>query len=391
MANLPEISVKPELLRWARESTGVKVEKVAHTLGITRAEVERWEDSPSSIRLTQLEKLSEIYKRPLAAFFLPVPPKEPPLPKDFRRLPDSESLSPASRLAIRRARRLRTVALELSETLNTRPTTRIQKITDTTDPEAVALEMRRALGVSIEEQLGWNDSRDAFAGWRVAIERMGALAFQLPMPVKEIRGFSISEKLFPVVVVSSKDSVNGRIFSLLHEFAHILLNVGGLCDMREDAVLASGIQIEHFCNWFAGAVLVPREDLLRYPLVQKARDERTLDDELLPKLANTFRVSQDVVLRRLLMTHVITEDIYKQKSQQLEEAFKNLPKKKSKGGAPPAAKAVQENGVLFTSMVLAAYRSEGISSKEVSDYLGLRQKHLGKVEKLLTTKAKLYG
>lgn len=391
MAKLPEIIVKPELLRWARESTGVNVEKVAHSLGVTRAEVERWEATASGIRLTQLERLSEIYKRPLAAFFLPAPPKEPPLPKDFRRLPDSEVLSPASRLAIRRARRLRAVAMELSEALNTRPPLRIQRVRDTTDPELIAATARKALAISIDEQLGWHDSREAFAEWRAAIERMGVLAFQLRIPVKELRGFSISESIYPVVVVSSKDSINGRIFSLLHEYAHVLLNAGGLCDMREDAVLPGGIQIEHFCNWFAGAVLVPREDLLRHPLIEKAQEERTVSDELLVSLANTFKVSQDVVLRRLLAVRVVSEEFYKQKLKQLEDAFRDLQKRKKKGGAPPAARAVQENGVPFTSMVIAAYRSEGISSTEVSDYLGVRQKHLARVEKLLTTKAKLYG
>lgn len=391
MANLPEIIVKPELLRWARESTGIALDKVARTLRIPRAEVEKWEITASSIRLTQLEKLSEIYKRPLAAFFLPTPPSEPPLPKDYRKLPDSEGLSPTSRLAIRRARRLRSIAVELSESLKVEGKAQIPQISNTSHPEEVAVTAREALGIGIEEQLGWSDSRQALGEWRAAIEKRGVLAFQLPMPIKEIRGFSISERTYPVVVISSKDSVNGRIFSLLHEYAHILLHNGGLCDMQNDTILPSGFQIEHFCNWFAAATLVPRRDFLNQPSVVALRDTRVADDEVLADLSATFKVSQDVILRRLLTVGVISESHYSRRAKELEEAFKNLPKRKTKGGAPPAARAVQESGVPLTAMVLSAYRSENISSKEVSDFLGVRQKHLPKVENILTNKAKLYG
>jgi len=87
MPNLPEIVIEPELLRWARETLGVKIDEVADTLKVSKSDVVKWESEASPLRLTQLEKLSELYKRPLAAFFLPTVPKEPALPRDFRKLP----------------------------------------------------------------------------------------------------------------------------------------------------------------------------------------------------------------------------------------------------------------------------------------------------------------
>ena len=387
MATFPLIAVKPELLRWARESIGVKLEEAAHALGLTSADVEEWETKSSSIRLTQLEKLSELYKRPLAAFLLPQPPKEPALPQDFRRFQDSEALSPASRLAIRRARRLRTVAIELAESLDQKIDLRLPRISDTHDPEHAAAVGRKGLGIDIDSQLSWRDSRVAFARWRAAIENTGVLVFQLPLPIKELRGFSLSEKEYPVTAVSSKDSLNGRIFSLLHEYAHVLLRSGGLCDMRDESVLPGGLQIEHFCNWFAGAFLVPREHFLGHVLVNGIKRDRRLDADALLKLANTYKVSQDVVLRRLLTVDVISQEVYKAQAKELEEAFRAIPKKKTKGGPPPAARAVQEAGVPLSAMVLSAYRKEAISSKEVSDFLGVRQKHVATVEKLLAVKA----
>ena len=389
MPNLPEIEIQPELLRWARESIGVKIDDVAHALDVAKQDVVRWESEARPLRLTQLEKLSELYKRPLAAFFLPAVPKEPSLPRDFRKLPDSDSLSPASRLAIRRARRLRSIAIELAEALKEKPQNKIHKINTSAQPETVAATAREKLAVPLERQFRWRDSRHALAEWRAAIEKMGVLVFQLPMPLKEVRGFSISEDEYPTIVINTKDTVNGRIFSLLHEYAHVLLHAGGLCDMHENDSLPSGISIEHFCNWFSGSVLVPRGALLNHRLTALALADGSFSGEIINGLAKSFKVSQDVILRRLLTMELISKDVYQRKIKELEAFYKTLPKKAS-GGAPPAAIAVQENGVPFSSMVLTAYRNENISSKEVSDYLGLRHKHLPAVEKILRGKAKQY-
>jgi hypothetical protein len=58
--------------------------------------------------VSQLEALSDLYKRPLVTFFLPSPPTEPPLPRDFRVLPSQEArtLSKKVLVAIRTARRV---------------------------------------------------------------------------------------------------------------------------------------------------------------------------------------------------------------------------------------------------------------------------------------------
>jgi len=81
------------------------------------------------------------------------------------------------------------------------------------------------------------------------------------MPVEEIRGFSlVREERPPVIVISSQDSPNGRIFTLFHEYSHILLEESGLCIPSE--VIDKGQQdVEKFCNEFAGNFLVPTHHL----------------------------------------------------------------------------------------------------------------------------------
>jgi transcriptional regulator with XRE-family HTH domain len=113
-------SVKPELLRSARESAGYSLERAAKRIGLRArdrlAQMEAGERRPT---VPQLRKAARVYKRPLAVFFLSSPPATPALPHDFRRLADQEPLGPFPELLLemRRARRRRTVALELLEEL----------------------------------------------------------------------------------------------------------------------------------------------------------------------------------------------------------------------------------------------------------------------------------
>ena len=54
-------------------------------------EILAWEKGKSAPTYAQLEKLAySLYKRPLAVFFLPVPPPEPDIKQEFRTLPDFE-------------------------------------------------------------------------------------------------------------------------------------------------------------------------------------------------------------------------------------------------------------------------------------------------------------
>jgi Zn-dependent peptidase ImmA (M78 family) len=94
----------------------------------------------------------------------------------------------------------------------------------TTNPERVGDALREALQVSLATQMSWREPYDSFNGWRGAIEDSRALVLQMTyVELDEARGFSIAELPLPVVVVNVKDAPAGRVFTLLHEFAHLAL------------------------------------------------------------------------------------------------------------------------------------------------------------------------
>lgn len=69
--------MKPALLVWARQRSGVAIEEAAAKLKIETALLRAWENPESEERPTipQVRKLGEIYKRPLAVFFLQETPR----------------------------------------------------------------------------------------------------------------------------------------------------------------------------------------------------------------------------------------------------------------------------------------------------------------------------
>lgn len=49
-----------------------------------------------------------------------------------------------------------------------------------------------------------------------------------------MRACSLYLDVLPVIMVNGADAVTGRLFSLLHEYAHLLLHTGGMCDVVTD-------------------------------------------------------------------------------------------------------------------------------------------------------------
>jgi len=389
-----EVPVEPKVLVWARESIGKSVEDAARKLGknIDIQIVKELESGARKPRLAQLEKLANLYKRPLAVFLLSEPPKEPPLPEDFRTLPKEkkEPFSPETRLAIRRARRLQRLYVDLAKEAGRAIESQTKKAVlperlEGLRPKAEALAemVRGKFKADIENQYKWKNSRQALKKWRCIIESRKVLVFQMSMPFEETRGFSLTDDTLPTIVLNTNDSINGKIFSLFHEYAHLMLHHGGICDMG----YRNTQEIEIFCNHFAGAFLVPRTNLLSHERVKKQKGIEWSEEDL-GKLAGFFKVSKEVILRRFLVLDKTTEKFYNHKKSEWHKEWEEKKKKKEdaeekKGWRNVPSECLRNRGIPFISLVVEAYEAERITSTDVADYLGIRLQHLPTIEALI--------
>ena len=333
--------------------------------------------------MPQLRKLSDVYKRPLALFFLPkLPQEEEPL-RDFRRLPGKaeQRISSDLQLEIRTAQRRREVALELHRELGEQPPQFRSVEGVRHDAEKLGLQIREFLDITYEEQQSWSGDYRALSGWRALLEQTGILVFQSSkVELSMMRGFSINESPLPIVAVNAKDTPLGRIFTMLHELGHLMLRSGGVCDLsNKRGRTPENQEMEVFCNHVAGATLVPKEHLLAHPVVA-ARSGRSEDwgDTEIDHLIRTYRVSREVIVRRLLSLGRTTQRFYRQKRQQYQKQYDSRPK--GKPIVPQHTRVVSASGKPFVQLVLSAYHQERITASDVSDYLNVRLKHLDKIE-----------
>jgi Zn-dependent peptidase ImmA (M78 family)/DNA-binding XRE family transcriptional regulator len=380
--------VKPELLRWARESSGLALETAAKKAGVKREKLEQWEQGPLMPTLRQLRMLANVYKRPLAVFYLPEPPRTFDAMHDFRRLPGEPTgqKTPELQLEIRRSIQRREVALDLYEAAEgTQPIAFTATGSVSDNPEGLGLRVRELLGIDHEQQIAWQNDYQAFNYWRLSLERLGVLVFQASnVDLNEMRGFSISETYLPTVVVNIKDPPRGRIFTMVHEFVHLMLRKGGVCDLDEGHRSRSEDQaVEVFCNHVAGAALVPRDDLLRDTAVARTTDLEGWSDEQIRGLAQRYRVSRETILRRLLILGKTTERFYSHKREELQLEYETMATSQAAGFAPPHLRALSNAGPFFARLVVDSYNREQITSSDVSDYLEIRIKHLPKIEQEL--------
>jgi Zn-dependent peptidase ImmA (M78 family) len=138
------------------------------------------------------------------------------------------------------------------------------------DTERAGAELRKILGVTFEAQRKWRNPRASYNAWRASLERVGILVFQVTgVRLSEMLGFSLSDRPLPAIGVNRKLQPNGRTFTLLHEFVHVLLERSGICDIDESAQRRpEERRPEVFCNAVAVAALVPRDALLTHTLVR---------------------------------------------------------------------------------------------------------------------------
>jgi len=373
------VNVNPELLKWALESSGYTMEDVAHSVAVKPETVDSWLHGEAMPTWNQLKSLANKTKRPIAAFYLPQRPTEPPPPRDFRTSiqPSQRRFSPKLLQQIRAARALRSNALDLlyeAEELPSFEELPLFHVRDSTSSCAAVL--RRFLSVSIEQQMKWPDSYAALNAWRDLLFERGVLVMQLPLAASETRGFSENYSELSLIVLSSKeDDPHPRIFTLFHELCHLCLRRAGVSD-PDIYVEARGPNsfVERFCDRVAGEFLVPPAPAVQQ-LLESIVASGTVDMELLKRASNKLKVSQSAILFRMVEQRYIPPQTY----SEIREEWRSRESRRKSGPVPLPRRRVASVGRSFTHLVLDALDQERLSAHEAGRCLGVAPKWLDAV------------
>lgn len=386
--------VNPNMLIWARKKCGLDLIGAAKRIGVKTEQLKGWENGEVHPTIHQAMKMAEVYRRPLSLFYLDEPPKDFSVSMtDFRCLPDTTLgvLSPGLIWEKRQSEIRREIMIDLTDNEEDKVFPYLNSVSLRDKHEDVANKVREWTNIDWVFQSKWSGYDDAFNSWKLAFERLNVLVFQtshlgITFNPNEARGFSISEKQFPVIVVNSGDAYGARIFTLLHEFTHLLVNNGGVCDCEEYSRIQTPEQnVETFCNRVAGATLVPAAILGSHRIVQQHGQYVEWEDEEIYNLSLEFSVSEEVIVRRLLILGYTSPEFYERKRQDYTIRWNEYKEKQRTEGRPGFAPyhrlMLRKNGKPYTRQVFSAYYDKRITLSDVADYLGVKIKYLRDMER----------
>jgi len=378
---IEQIPVNPDMLRWARKTSGYDIDDVVVKLKrkrITSETVESWEKGTASPTYVQLERLAyEIYKRPLALFFFPEPPEEETPAESFRTLPQKEInlLEPRLLYLVRQAKVMQENLRELFDGVNPAKKQVCSDITihNSDTISDVAKAVREYLGIRLNQQYVLTTNEKAFKYWRDVLEKHGVFIFKDAFKDDGCSGFCLYDKVFPIIYINNSQAKIRQIFTLFHELAHLLFRTGGI-DLRHNDFVqrmkGPNKRVEVFCNKFAGEFLVPTEDIK--PRIRN----QTIDDYLLTRLARKYSVSREVILRKCLDLNHITNSFYEAKVNEWRE--------ETRGSSGSGGNSYYNKGAYLGSHYIETafgkYYQGDISKTQLADYLGMKEAHVSTFE-----------
>lgn len=377
----PVAGIQPTVMRWARQTIGLTVPEVARALKQPIAVVEAWELGASAPSYVQLEKLAyQLYKRPMAVFFLPAPPEEVTPDREFRTLPEADlkSLWTDTYVHIRRAHAYQVALRELFDGGNPSERCIWRSLSLSLSRSVVeqAAEIRAFLGITLVAQVAWKDDEIALKSWRKSVEDVGVFVFKAAFKQKDISGFCLIDKVFPLAYLNNSTTKTRQIFSLLHELVHILLSVNGLSKFDQqyiDKLPSEEKRIERFCNAVAAEVLIPGADFLEQAKRLPSDIEMTTEEGF-SALAARYGVSREAVLRRLLDQGRVSQSFYEAKAKLWSG------QKRSGGGGSWYASQNAYLSARFAREVVSRHYNNQISVDKAADFLGVNAKNFDGLE-----------
>ena len=374
------VTIKKELLSWARERAGLEQDEL---LGRFK-ELPEWEAGEVQPTLKQMEDFARAVHVPFGYLFLTEPPEESlPIP-DFRTFADQPMLRPSSNLldTIYTCQEQQRWYRDFARITQTPELEFIGSATIDTSPEEVATHMRNTLGFDLDARKGSQTWTDALRLFILQADKIGLLVMVSGVVVSnthrkldpaEFRGFALSDPLAPLIFINGSDTKAAQIFTLAHELAHLWLGDSALSNI-EAAPRKGFPQEEVWCNAVAAELLVPIANLRA-----ELRAGELLSDTL-RRLARRFKVSTLVMLRRLLDTDQLDRSSFEEVWDQECSRLRQIAQKDSDGGdfyrttiarvSPRFARALISSTLEGQTLFRDAYRMLGVAKSETFNNLG---------------------
>ncbi len=338
----------------------------------TRASLAALVRQDAEVDFEDLQAIAKYFKKPWSYLLLDAEEQFPDLGHDNRTYANQQVPVSPDLIAEYEA-----VLLMLDAAIELFPDERYQvpaePITTRTDATIAATRIRALLGVSIDDQIAAKDEYSALRLWIAALHQHGVYVSQRRLRDPTIRAFSAARDGQAVIVVDTGDPPYARIFSLLHEYCHVVLRSTGICDLEQHST------VERYCNETAAAILLPAE-LVRRELGGIAfGGDDAADDNELRRLSHRLGVSQAALLIELHRLGVIGDETYE--AMEARRLARRAAGRKGRGQFYPTA--INKVGRRFARNVFDALADEAIDRADAGVLLGVGEHLVGRFRREL--------
>lgn len=364
-------NIQPDMLRWAIQRAGYDVDNYLSE----NDKVRSWVEGEKFPTARQLEDFAGKMYVPYGYLFLSTPPVESmPIPL-FRGSSSSSNMNLNVYETVQTIQyRQEWLEEYIKEELDSDELDFVSSMTLKDGIERVVSKIRELLALEETWTFGERDSASAVNKLTQQFESLGVITSfngvvgnnnRRKLSVEECRGFALVSKMAPFIFVNNDDSKSAQLFTLIHEFTHLLLGVsagfGGIDD-HDDVC-------EKFCDSVAANFLVPKLLFM---------SQWNANDRSIEKCAKKFKVSSLVIARRAYALNLIT-------SQQYQVFYSNyranwmVRKKAASGSGNFFLTAAKRVGKLFGAYVNTAVNSGYLLHNEAYRLTGLHGTSFDKV------------
>lgn len=358
--------VNPDLLRWSRLRAGLTTHELAKKLPAKAEKVDSWESAEVFPTFRQAQKWASIVHVPFGFLFLRAPPEESLALPDLRTVGSRPIQQPSINLqdTIADVMRKQQWFQEYAREQHFPPVEFIGKFDLKSSVKAVSDDIKNTLNLPLGATA--SNSEEYMRMLVAGAERAGILVMRSGMAdgntrrkldVSEFRGFAISDTHAPVIFINSADAPAARLFTLIHELAHLWIGSTGV----SDGISNGARKEEVFCNAVAGEFLVPTEE---FKIHWKQRDDW---EQNFPALTAHFHVSKYVIARRASDLGFITDKEFERFYLRELEMYR----KRDSTGGDYYATAGAKNSKIFSRAIIAEARSGRLLLRDAGALLGI--------------------
>ena len=358
-----KVNVNPEIIKWSIKNINMPEEVIIKKIGITKNIFDKWINNLDKPTYIQLQKLAKNVRVSPLIFLSDKPPNEEPM-RVFRTYNNTDQKSYDTLLMIKRITFLQDVVYNLYNNLNLRKEANIERYSIKTNPKEIA-ENERKKFFDLDNQLQSKTKYDVLRKFRTQVEDNNILVMQFPF--EDIRGLSLIDKNPYIIVLNSRDDPTSRIFTLFHEYAHILL---GINELDEDSNYSSSDKIEKWCNNFASYFLISDDRIQQYV------DKFYNIDKIVTSISNRYKLSYSMIFYRLYKLNYIQsyETEYNKFIKKMEQIENTTSQSENY-----IINIKTEYGNKFINIVNENYEKGEITLNEALTYLGIKIKTYDKL------------